>query len=164
MAPAYGGAMTATEQIVGRVNVYQRAPEVFKAMLALNTAARGDLEPTLIELIETRASQINHCASCLDMHARDALAAGVSQRKLFMLDAWAEAGKHYTDREQAALALTEAITLLTDGFVPDEVYRRAESVFDEHELAQLISIAATINAFNRISVASRRAPRPAKAE
>lgn len=156
--------MSAVEEHVGRVNVYKQSPEISKAMLALNTAARGDLGPALVELVEIRASQINHCAWCLNMHTHDALAAGVSQQKIFLLDAWEEAGELYSDRERAALELTEAITLITDGFVPDEVYQRAEAVFQAKELAHLIGVISTINAFNRISVASRRVPKPVKSQ
>ena len=149
--------MTTTET-ARRVNLFDAAPEVYKAMVALDAAARKGLDPTLVELVLTRASQINHCAFCLDMHTRDARAAGISEQKLYLLSAWEEAPGLYSDRERAALALTESVTVLTDGFVPDEVYERAAEQFDDQELAQLISVILTINAWNRIAVSTRRVP------
>lgn len=149
--------MTTTET-ARRVNLFDAAPEVYKAMVALDAAARKGLDPTLVELVLTRASQINHCAFCLDMHTRDARAAGISEQKLYLLSAWEEAPGLYSDRERAALALTESVTVLTDGFVPDEVYDRAAEQFDDQELAQLISVILTINAWNRIAVSTRRVP------
>ena len=149
--------MTTTET-ARRVNLFEAAPEVYKAMVALDAAARKGLDPTLVELVLTRASQINHCAFCLDMHTRDARAAGISEQKLYLLSAWEEATGLYSDRERAALALTESVTVLTDGFVPDEVYDRAAEQFDDQELAQLISVILTINAWNRIAVSTRRVP------
>jgi len=149
--------MTTTET-ARRVNLFEAAPEVYKAMVALDAAARKGLDPTLVELVLTRASQINHCAFCLDMHTRDARAAGISEQKLYLLSAWEEATGLYSDRERAALALTESVTVLTDGFVPDEVYDRAAEHFDDQELAQLISVILTINAWNRIAVSTRRVP------
>jgi AhpD family alkylhydroperoxidase len=149
--------MTTTET-ARRVNLFEAAPEVYKAMVALDAAARKGLDPVLVELVLTRASQINHCAFCLDMHTRDARAAGISEQKLYLLSAWEEATGLYSDRERAALALTEAVTVLTDGFVPDEVYNRAAEQFDDQELAHLISVVFTINAWNRIAVSTRRVP------
>jgi AhpD family alkylhydroperoxidase len=109
-----------------RLKIYKRSPELYDAMMALGNAAAKDIEPELGELIKIRASQINHCAFCLDMHTRDARKHGVSDQKLDVLAAWAEAGSLFTEREQAALGLTEAITELGDGHVSDEVYARAE--------------------------------------
>ncbi|ATL83556.1 carboxymuconolactone decarboxylase family protein [Streptomyces malaysiensis subsp. malaysiensis] len=134
------------------------APEVYKAMVALDAAARKDVDPKLAELVKTRASQLNHCAFCIDMHTKDARAAGESEDRLYLLNAWEEAVDLYTEKEQAALALTEAVTVLTDGFVPDEVYERAAKHFEERELAQLIALIFTINAWNRIGVTTRLAP------
>ena len=147
--------MTTTGQ---RLNIAQLAPDVYKAMVALDSAARKGLDPTLVELMLTRASQLNHCAWCLDMHTRDARKAGVSEQKLYLLNAWEEARDLYSDKERAALALTEAVTVLTDGFVPDAVYNEAAEHFADAELAQLISVILTINAWNRIAVTSRMAP------
>ncbi|MGW7348242.1 carboxymuconolactone decarboxylase family protein [Streptomyces sp. NPDC054854] len=105
-----------------------------------------------------RASQVNHCAFCLDMHTKDALAAGESVERVVLLAAWEESRHFYTEKELAAIELTEAVTVLTDGFVPDEVYARAAAQFEEAELAQLIAVIATINVWNRIGVTTRSTP------
>ncbi|MEV0945223.1 carboxymuconolactone decarboxylase family protein [Rhodococcus sp. NPDC049939] len=149
--------MTTTER-KARINLAHNAPAFYKAMFTLDSAARQGLEPELVELILTRCSQINHCAFCIDMHTADARKIGVSEQKLYLLNAWEEAQGLYTDRERAAFALAEAITVLTDGFVPDSVYQEAEEHFDETELAQLISLVVTINAWNRIAVTTRMSP------
>lgn len=134
------------------------APEVFKAMIRLDAAARKGLDPRLLELVKIRASQINRCALCVDMHSKDALAAGESVERIIQLSAWEESGHFYTRRELAALALTEAVTVLTDGFVPDAVYERAAGHFAEDELAQLIAAITVINAWNRFGVTCRLVP------
>ncbi|MFE9495472.1 carboxymuconolactone decarboxylase family protein [Streptomyces collinus] len=136
----------------------EHAPEVYKAMIRLDAAARRGLDPTLYELVKIRASQLNHCAFCLDMHTKDALAAGESVERIVQLSAWEESRHFYTGKELAALELTEAVTVLTDGFVPDEVYERAAEHFEEAELAQLIAAIAVINAWNRFGVATRMVP------
>ncbi|WP_052230088.1 carboxymuconolactone decarboxylase family protein [Streptomyces sp. CT34] len=134
------------------------APEVFRAMLALDATAREGLDPALIELVKIRASQLNKCAFCLDMHITDARKAGETEERIHLLSAWEEAAGYYTEREQAALALTEAVTVLTEGQVPDAVYERAADRFDEAELARLIALITTINAWNRFGVTTRMAP------
>ncbi|WP_411145414.1 carboxymuconolactone decarboxylase family protein [Streptomyces sp. x-80] len=134
------------------------APEVFKAMYALDAAARKGLDPVLVELVKIRASQLNRCGYCLDLHTKDARKAGETDERIYLLNAWEEAGAYYTPKEQAALALTEAVTVLTDGFVPDAVYQRAAEHFEDPELAQLIALITTINAWNRFGVTTRRAP------
>ncbi|GAA2297183.1 carboxymuconolactone decarboxylase family protein [Streptomyces violaceusniger] len=134
------------------------APEVYKAMVNLDAAARKGVDPTLAELVKVRASQLNRCAFCIDMHTKDARAAGESEERLYLLSAWEEADHLYTEKEQAALALTEAVTVLTDGFVPDEVYEQAAKHFEERELAQVIALIFTINAWNRIGVTTRMTP------
>jgi AhpD family alkylhydroperoxidase len=141
-----------------RLDWAKLAPEAYKAMIRLDTAARQGVEPTLLNLINVRASQINHCAFCLDMHSKDALAAGESAERIIQLNAWTESKHFYTAKEIAALELTEAITVLTDGFVPDEVYARAANEFDETELARLIVAITTINAWNRFGVSARLVP------
>ncbi|GLW16411.1 alkyl hydroperoxide reductase AhpD [Streptomyces sp. NBRC 13847] len=141
-----------------RMRWVQRAPEVYQAMIALDAAARKGIDPGLAELVKIRASQLNKCAFCLDMHLTDARKAGESEERLQLLVAWAEAPDHYTAKERAALALTEAITVLTDGFVPDDVYATAAAQFDETELAQLIALITTINAWNRFGVSTRMTP------
>ncbi|GGL75729.1 alkyl hydroperoxide reductase AhpD [Streptomyces fumigatiscleroticus] len=141
-----------------RLHWAQHAPEVYKAMIRLDAAARQGLDPKLYELVKIRASQLNHCALCIDMHSRDALAAGESVERIVQLSAWEESRHFYTEKELAALALTEAVTVLTDGFVPDEVYDRAAAHFEEAELAQLLSVIAVINAWNRFGVTFRMTP------
>ncbi|MGW2027515.1 carboxymuconolactone decarboxylase family protein [Streptomyces decoyicus] len=134
------------------------APEVYKAMIALDAAAKKGLEPALVELVKIRASQLNHCAFCIDMHIKDARKAGETEQRIYLLNAWEEATDFYSPKEQAALALTEAVTLLTEGFVPDAAYDRAAAHFGEAELAQLIALITTINAWNRFGVSTRMAP------
>ncbi|WP_353944308.1 carboxymuconolactone decarboxylase family protein [Streptomyces sp. HUAS MG91] len=133
----------------------KHAPEVYKAMIQLDTAARKGLDPVVFELVKIRASQLNHCAFCLDMHTKDALAAGESVERIVQLSAWEESRHFYTEKEVAALALTEAITVLTDGFVPDDVYEEAARLYDEAELSRLIAAITTINAWNRFGVTTR---------
>lgn len=134
------------------------APEAFKAMIRLDTAAKQGVEPTLLNLIKIRASQINHCAFCLDMHSKEALAAGESAERIIQLDAWRESRHFYTSKETAAIELTESITRLTDDFVPDELFERVSKEFDEGELARLIVAITTINAWNRFGVSTRLVP------
>ncbi|WP_052863774.1 carboxymuconolactone decarboxylase family protein [Streptomyces niger] len=154
-----------------RLNWSEHAPEVFKAMLRLETAARKGLDPALVELVKIRASQLNHCAYCLDMHITDARKAGETEQRIYFLNAWEEAAEAYTEKEQAALALTEAVTVLTGGtsqpeagggFVPDAAYERAAAHFEDAELAQLIALIATINAWNRFGVTCRLTPESLK--
>ena len=141
-----------------RLSWAEHAPDVYKAMIRLDAAARKGLEPKLYELVKIRASQINHCAFCLDMHTKDALAAGESVERIVQLGAWEESAHFYTPKELAAIELTEAVTVLTDGFVPDEVYEKAAGHFEEAELAQLIAAITVINAWNRFGVTCRMAP------
>jgi AhpD family alkylhydroperoxidase len=141
-----------------RIDLAKLAPDVFKALIRLDTAAKQGVDQTLVELVKIRASQINHCAFCIDMHTKDALAHGESVDRIVQLSAWGESQHFYTAKEVAALELTEAITVLTDGFVPDEVYARAADQFDETELAHLIGVITVINAFNRVSVTARSVP------
>ncbi|MDX3852252.1 carboxymuconolactone decarboxylase family protein [Streptomyces sp. AK02-01A] len=141
-----------------RLDLAKLAPEVYKAMIRLDAAARQGVDPTLLELVKIRASQINHCAFCLDMHTKDALAAGESVERIIQLGAWEESQHFYTAKEIAAIELTDAITVLTDGFVPDEVYAKAAKQFDETELAHLIGAITAINAWNRFGVSTRLVP------
>lgn len=138
--------------------MYKASPELYEAMMALETASRKDLDPTLAELVKVRASQINRCAFCLDMHTRDARKHGVGAQKLDLLPAWEEAGDIFTPRERAALALTEAITVLGHGGVSDAIYRRAAAEFSERELGQVVAMAVTINAWNRINAFAQTPP------
>lgn len=141
-----------------RLDMAKLAPDVYKAMVRLDAAARQGVDPTVLELVKIRASQINHCAFCLDMHTKDAFAAGESVERVVQLSAWEESRHFYTEKELAAIELTEAVTVLTDGFVPDEVYEKAAKHFDEPELAQLIAAITTINAWNRFGVTCRMTP------
>ncbi|HEV2452510.1 MAG TPA: carboxymuconolactone decarboxylase family protein [Streptosporangiaceae bacterium] len=141
-----------------RLDVDELAPRISKAMSTLDAAARHiDLEPALIELVRARASQLNGCAYCVDMHSADARKAGVTERKLYALPVWRET-PFFTARERAALELTEAGTRLTDGPVPDEVFARAAAEFTEAELAGLIWTIAVINAWNRLGAIARPWP------
>lgn len=141
-----------------RLNWAELAPDVYKAMIKLDAAARRGVDPVLLELVKIRASQLNHCAFCLDMHTKDALAAGESVERIVQLSAWEESKHFYTEKELAAIELTEAVTVLTDGFVPDEVYEHAAAHFEEAELAQLIAAITVINAWNRFGVTCRLVP------
>jgi AhpD family alkylhydroperoxidase len=141
-----------------RLNWIKLAPDVYKALIRLDTAAKAGVEPALLDLVKIRASQINHCAFCLDMHSKDALARGETAQRILQLGAWTESQHFYTAKEIAAIELTEAITVLTDGFVPDDVYARAAAQFDETELAHLIGAITAINAFNRFGVSTRMIP------
>jgi AhpD family alkylhydroperoxidase len=144
---------------VERIKLHQVSPEVYEAMMVLTNAASKDIDPHLAELIKIRASQLNHCAFCLDMHTQDARKRGESEQRLALIAAWEEAGDLFTEQEQAALALTEEITELSGrGHVSDEVYSRAAAVFSERELGQVIAMALTINAWNRIGVTTRLSP------
>ncbi len=134
------------------------APGVRAALQAVGAAARRGLgDPGLAELVQIRASQLNHCAFCLDMHLGIAREQGVGERRLDLLNAWEEAGEVFDARERAALALTEAVTLLTEGFVPDAVYAEAARHFDAAALAHLLALIAAINSWNRLMV-TRRIP------
>ncbi|MET9432821.1 carboxymuconolactone decarboxylase family protein [Streptomyces sp. NPDC006551] len=141
-----------------RLALAELVPDFYRAMVRLEAAAAKDLDPTLYHLIKLRASQINHCAFCIDMHSKDALAEGESIERIVQLSAWEESRHFYTERELAALALTEAVTVLTDGYVPDEVYAKAAAHFDETELARVIAGITVINAWNRIGVTTRMTP------
>jgi AhpD family alkylhydroperoxidase len=119
--------------------------------------AQCSLEHRLLHLVKLRASQVNGCAYCLDMHWKDLRAAGETEQRLYSLDAWREC-PYYTRRERAALAWTEAVTLVASGQVPDPVYAQAREHFDEKTLADLTLAIATINAWNRLSIAARLPP------
>ncbi|MEV5530220.1 carboxymuconolactone decarboxylase family protein [Streptomyces prunicolor] len=133
--------------------------EVGRALSSVSAAAKRGLgDPALAELVVIRASQLNHCAFCLDMHLAAARELGVSERQLDMVAAWEEAEGVFDERERAALALTEAVTVLTEGFVPDQVHARAAAHFDEGRLAHLIGLITAINNWNRVMVSRRIEP------
>jgi AhpD family alkylhydroperoxidase len=141
-----------------RFNYVKAAPGVFKAMLGLGQYLHEcGLEEPLLNLIDLRASQINGCAYCLDMHWKDLRASGENEQRLYSLDAWRES-PFYTDRERAALEWTEALTLITDGQVPDEVYEEVRQHFTEKELADLTLAVVTINGWNRLNISARTVP------
>lgn len=142
---------------VDRLKIYKVSPELYDAMMKLSSASAKDIDPTIGELIKIRASQINHCAFCLDMHVSDARKQGETEQRLALIAAWEEAGDLFTDKERAALEMAQAITELGNGHVSDDVYARAAEVFSEKELAQVIAMAVTINAWNRFNVATRMA-------
>ncbi len=134
------------------------APKLLQAMLGLEKAVvSSGLEHSLIELVKTRASQVNGCAFCIDMHARDALKAGESPVRLLLLDAWRET-PHYTDRERAALAWTEALTRVAETHAPDQAYDALRPHFTDEEIVQLSFLIATINAWNRLAIGFRSVP------
>lgn len=133
------------------------APRIYKAMLALDAAAGEGLEAPLKELVRIRASQLNGCVYCIDMHTTDARKGGEDEQRLYAIPAWPEA-PYYTGRERAALALTDSVTLISQTHVPDDVYDRAAAEFSEPELAQLIGLIMTINAWNRLAVSTRMQP------
>lgn len=141
-----------------RIDGAKVAPDGYKAMLGLEAYLhQSGLELALLHLIKLRASQINGCAYCIDMHWKDLRAIGESEQRLYSLDAWRE-GPFYTDRERAALAWTEAVTRITDGHAPDQVYEEVRQHFSEKELADVTLAVAVINAWNRLAIASRSVP------
>ncbi len=142
-----------------RIEMHKASPEAYQAMRTLSayTGACG-LDPKLLELVKTRASQINGCAFCMHMHTRDARKLGETEDRLHLLAAWREVPL-YDARERAALAWTEALTLLTEGHAPDAVYDEVRAQFSEEEIAKLSLAIATINAWNRLAVGMRFVPK-----
>lgn len=141
-----------------RLDIPHVAPGIYGAMMALERYLHGcGLEPGLLHLIKLRASQLNGCAYCLDMHWKDLRALGETEQRLYSLDAWHEC-PYYTPRERAALAWAEAVTRVADGHVPDAVYEQARVEFDDKALADLTFAVATINAWNRLAIATRTVP------
>ncbi len=141
-----------------RLNAAQLAPEPQHSMYALGKyLAKCELEPKLQELVKTRASQINGCAFCLDMHTKDARAGGETEQRLYTLSAWRET-PFFTDRERAALAWTEAVTLISKEGVPDDIYQEARKHFSDKELVDLTWAVAAINAWNRIAISFHMVP------
>src|SRR6201991_4721942 len=138
-----------------RLQLEQIAPRQYGALLRL--AGAVILATTLKELIDIRASQINGCAFCLDMHWKDARASGQSEERLYMLSTWRESSL-YSERERAALELCEAMTVISKAQVPDDVWARASAAFDGYELSQLVFAITTINAWNRLNIATLRQP------
>jgi AhpD family alkylhydroperoxidase len=140
-----------------RLDVVAAAPDAYAALSGVERYLRKYVDHTLYELVKLRASMINGCAFCIDMHSTDALASGETTTRLFGLAAWWEYPV-YTEQEQAALALTDAVTRLGEHGVPDDVWDRAAEVFDEKQLADLLVAIGMINLWNRISIPSRKTP------
>jgi AhpD family alkylhydroperoxidase len=156
----YSTAITREENEVmkPRIDYVKSAPGVYEAMDALDQYLAGcGLEKRLLYLVQLRASQINGCAYCLDMHWKDLRALGESEQRLYSLDAWREC-PYYSERERAALGWTEAVTRIADGHAPDEVFAAARQELGERELCDLTLAVAAINAWNRLSIAARLVP------
>ena len=136
-----------------RISYKEIAPGAYRSMLGLERyVGESGLEHSLLELVRTRASQLNGCAFCLDMHSKDAIAAGETPQRLLVLSAWRDA-PFYTERERAALAWTEAVTQLGPSGVPDELYRTTRQQFDERQLVDLTMAIVAINGWNRLAIA-----------
>jgi AhpD family alkylhydroperoxidase len=141
-----------------RMNMWKVAPGAFQAMMGLERYLHEcGLEASLLNLLKLRASQVNGCAYCIDMHWKDLRAAGESEQRLYGLDAWEES-PYYSERERAALAWTEAVTRLTEGHVPERVYQAVKPHFSDKELADLTLAVASINAWNRLAISARMLP------
>lgn len=142
-----------------RLDTQNTAPGAIHAMLALESYIKKSsrLEPSLLELVRMRASQINGCAYCLDMHSKDARANGESEQRLYALNAWRET-PFFTDRERAALAWTEAVTLIHQDHAPDSVYNEVKQRFTDEELVNLTLAIAAINSWNRLAISFRAVP------
>jgi len=141
-----------------RISLMNVSPGIIHAMLGLEKqVSKSGLDSKLLDLVRMRASQINGCAYCLDMHSKDARAAGETEQRLYGLNAWRET-PYYSARERAALEWTEALTLVTEGHVPDDVYERVRQEFSEDELAHLSLAIVAINGWNRLNIAARTIP------
>ena len=141
-----------------RISISSDAREQYRAMIALDRANHAaDIDPRLHELVKIRASQINGCAYCIDMHSKDARALGETEQRLYALDAWRET-PFYTDKERAALAWTEAITMVSESHVPDEVFAEVKKHFSEKEIVDVTLVAGMINLWNRIAIPMRAVP------
>jgi len=144
--------------VKSRIDYAKVNPAASRAMYGLETYIRQcGLEHSLLELIKMRASQINGCSYCLDMHSKDARAAGETEQRLYTLNAWRET-PFFTDRERAALEWTEAVTLVSENHVPDELYERVRKQFSEEELVNLTLAVVTINGWNRLAISFRAVP------
>jgi AhpD family alkylhydroperoxidase len=139
-----------------RIKGIENNQMLMRAMFSLNgyLAKSGKIEKNLLHLIELRVSQLNGCAYCIDMHSKDLRAAGETEQRLYLLDAWRES-PFYTERERAAFEWAEAVTFVTDGHVSDEVYEKARKQFSEEELVDLTFAVTTINTWNRLNIAFR---------
>lgn len=153
-----------TESRKPRLDLATVAPDAYTSVRAfdqtvLTASLKAGIEPAILHLVKLRVSQLNGCAFCLDMHSREARQQGESEQRIYVLQGW-RAAPFFTERERAALALAEAVTFLHEAHVPDEVYHMARAVFSEQEVAHLILTATVINAWNRLSIATRLMPTP----
>ena len=138
-----------------RININKVVPQAYKAMMGLEMyLANVEISKTLKELIKIRASQINNCAYCIDMHTKDALKNGETNQRIFLLSAWKEAKSFYTEEEQAVLIMTEEITLISQNGLSEEAYENTSKFFSETQIAEIIMAIVTINAWNRIAVST----------
>ena len=142
-----------------RLSIHEIDPTAHEAVLAMERYVHGgQLEPVVLDLVKIRASQLNGCAYCLDMHNREAREHGEAQRRLDVLAGWQEARGLFTDREQAALALTEAVTLIADRGVPDDVWSDVSARYSEKETVQLLMAISAIIVWNRLAVSTHQQP------
>ena len=140
-----------------RININAVEPEAYKAMFALEGyLAKTSISKPLKHLIKIRASHINGCAYCINMHTEEALKGGESLQRLFLLGAWREAIGFFTEEEQVALAMTDEVTLIHQRGLSEEVYQKASRIFTDHQIAEIIMAIVTINAWNRIAVSTHR--------
>lgn len=140
---------------MSRLTLNDVAPEAYKAVMGMEIYARKSNDPQLYELVKLRASMVNGCGFCVDMHAADAQKAGESTRRLFAVAAWREATQLFTAKEQAAFALTDAVTRLGEHGVPDDVWDEAARHFDKTELGNLLMAIVTINVWNRLAISTK---------
>lgn len=141
-----------------RINIEEVEPTAYKAMFGLEQyIATTKIEKTHKELIKIRASQINGCAFCIDMHTKDARKNGETEQRIYLLNAWRETD-FFTEAERVVLALTEEVTLIANGGLSDETYQKAKAIFDEQYIAQLIMVVVAINGWNRISISTQKLP------
>ncbi len=144
---------------VPRMSINDVDPNAYRAVLGLQKYVnKSGLDKGLIALVDIRASQLNRCAWCLDMHVAEAREAGIPQRQIDLIAAWEEAGELFTARQQAVLAFTEQVTLISEGGVSDDVWARVRAVFSEEETVQLLMTIATINVWNRMNVTVHNTP------
>ncbi|HQF42856.1 MAG TPA: carboxymuconolactone decarboxylase family protein [Ignavibacteriaceae bacterium] len=136
-----------------RINWYKTSPEGYKAMLELEKVVhKSSLDPKLLELIKTRASQINGCAHCLEMHTKDAIAIGESEQRLFVVAAWREAPSFYSEKERVALAWCESLTNISSKGAPENLYKELQKHFTDKEIVELTLAIIAINGWNRLAV------------
>ena len=141
-----------------RINIEETEPTGYKAMFALeNYLATSNLSKTHKELIKIRASQINGCAFCINMHTKDARKNGETEQRIYLLNAWRET-ELFTEEERTILAMTEEITLIANGGLSDDTYKKAKAIFDDQYIAQIIMMVVTINAWNRIAISTQLQP------